>query len=59
MITLLCILDIYNGDRTKVNSIHLSAFDILIFSLILICIFQNVPCALGFEVNYRKFSVEV
>ena len=28
---------------------------ILIFKLILICKFQNVLCALGFEVKYSKF----
>ena len=41
------------------NSVDLLVFQILIFKLILICKFQNVPCPLGFEVNIQNFSVEV
>ena len=33
--------------------------EIIIFKLILIRRFQNVPCALGFEVKIRNFSVHV
>ena len=34
--------------------IDLLTSDILIFKLILICRFQNVPCALGFDVKHSK-----
>ena len=42
-----------------IKSIGTLVSEILIFKLILICKFQNVPCALGFEANIKKFSVEV
>ena len=32
--------------------------EILIFKLILLCKFHNVPCAIGFEVKHSKVSVE-
>ena len=37
------------------NSIAPFVSEIWIFKLILICKFENVPCALGFEVKHSKF----
>ena len=52
LIPILCVLQ----NRIKnFNSIDLLVSEILIFKLILICKFQNAPCALGFEVKYSKF----
>ena len=39
------------------NSIGPLFFNILIFKLILICKFQNVPFTLGFEVKHSKYFV--
>ena len=57
MIFLLCILDHINRIE-NFNSIHLLVPEILIFKLISMCKFQNVPCTLGFEVKHSNFSVE-
>ena len=54
MIFLLYILDLENREHTFVNSLVMLVSKILIFKLILIGKFQTVPCALGFEVKYKK-----
>ena len=46
MIFLLCILDLEKQREWKIEFRYLLVSSILIFKLILICKFQNVPCAL-------------
>ena len=40
----------------KLNWNDLLVYEILIFKLILVCKFQNILCALSFEVKYSKLE---
>ena len=48
------ILQHKSRENTNSNSIDLLVFEILIFKLISVYKFQNVPCALGFEVKHSQ-----
>ena len=55
-----CALYTIKVERTQnLISIDLLVSEILIFKLILICKFENVPCSLGIKVKHFKKSVEV
>ena len=55
MILILHNLDFENGQHEKFEFNWSISFRDMNFKLILICKFQNVPYALGFEVKYSKF----
>ena len=54
MMIMAIIIYFENRERTKFNLIGPLFSEMLIFLLILICKFQNVPCALGFGIKYSK-----
>ena len=54
MILILYNVDFENGEQTKFEFYGPLFFEISIFKLILIFKFQNVSCALSFEVKHSK-----